>query len=163
MKLLKISVLQNRKNVRNQATLFNLKFYKSTPLQRQVIGNLIRRTLIKEFFNCNLFKGIKITEIKAFIARENGSYHLFHQHSNFEEISDSLDDLSYTLKNLRFKKVNKKKGFNSIARIKLTKSQVVKVNDIIIPENIISLQPDKILFTLSSKKLNIIMLLKLVL
>ena len=47
MKLLKISVLKNQKNIKNHCTLFKFNFYQSYLLQRQLIGNLFRRSLIK--------------------------------------------------------------------------------------------------------------------
>ena len=47
MKILKLSVLKNKKNIVNHYTLFNLKFFQLQSIRRQIIGNLLRRSLIK--------------------------------------------------------------------------------------------------------------------
>jgi len=48
MKLLKISLLRDKKNKRNHYSLFVLKTFKNYSIKRQVIANLFRRSLIKD-------------------------------------------------------------------------------------------------------------------
>lgn len=109
----------------------------------------------------DLFTSIKIDEIIAFVSKKKDSYQLLDLHSNLEEIIEPIDKIFYTLKSLSFKKINRKKQYKNIFLIKINEPKEIKVKDICIPENIISITPEKTLFNLTSKKLSLIILLKL--
>ena len=74
-----------------------------------------------------------------------------------------MDNITSRLKNISFKKINKKEGFKNIAILKVVKPHIVKVKHIILPENLIALDLDKNIFSLNAQKLSLIIILKVVL
>ena len=47
MKLLKLTLLQNKLTRKSYYTLFTVKILKSYPIKRQVIGNLVRQSILR--------------------------------------------------------------------------------------------------------------------
>jgi hypothetical protein len=47
MKLLKLTLLRNKLNIKSYYALFAVKILKSYPIKRQIIANLIRQAIIR--------------------------------------------------------------------------------------------------------------------
>lgn len=109
----------------------------------------------------NLAKSIKIIEIKMFLAKEKGSYQLLNNHSNLEEINESMEQILYNFKSVNFKRIDRKIESINIGSIKVNTSKQVKIKDIkMTSNNLIPIQPEKTIFTLNSEKIRIIILLR---
>jgi DNA-directed RNA polymerase alpha subunit len=110
----------------------------------------------------NLLKSIKISDIKVFVSRKSfSSYQLLDRHSNLEEITEPIDTISCRLKSLNFKKINKKKDVKNIYMVKVNNPHEILASDIICSENLRVLTPEKKIFKLNSKKLKLLILVKL--
>lgn len=110
----------------------------------------------------NLFKGIKVTEVKGFLGNKDDAYQLMDVYFDIWEISKPIKWVFDKLKCLNFKKINKKKELNehSFGVIKLTQPCEFKSKYIILPDNLEVINPDEKIFSFNTDTLNVFVLLK---
>nr|YP_009145462.1 RNA polymerase alpha subunit [Monomorphina parapyrum]AKL78935.1 RNA polymerase alpha subunit [Monomorphina parapyrum] len=157
MKLLKIKILKNKKN--NKSNYGLLKIESKAFEKYQILGNLIRRSLIKDNVR------IRIKNIKFFLSKqkEEKEYDTFQpidEFSDFEEINKPIYQISKNLKRIQIKEEGKKLlNTRNIATLNTQKKNRLQIKDIKFPKNIKVLNPSKSIFDITHNtiKLKILM------